>query len=164
MLADRFATTGPTLTTAERAAADRSWTYGHVVVDEAQELSAMAWRSLLRRVPTRSLTIVGDVAQTTATAGARSWAAQLDPVLRSSWRLNELTVNYRTPAEVADTARRVAVAAHLPVSPLTSARDVDDSLVVTSVAAAGFAAAVAETDGEARRRGHGRRRVPGGSR
>ncbi|WP_456847177.1 HelD family protein [Cellulomonas sp. P5_C6] len=134
MLADRFATTGPTLTTAERAAADRSWTYGHVVVDEAQELSAMAWRSLLRRVPTRSLTIVGDVAQTTATAGAHSWAAQLDPVLRSSWRLNELTVNYRTPAEVADTARRVAVAAGLPVSPLTSARDVDDSLVVERTA------------------------------
>ncbi|KQT00923.1 AAA family ATPase [Cellulomonas sp. Leaf395] len=143
MLADRFATTGPTLTTAERAAADRSWTYGHVVVDEAQELSAMAWRSLLRRVPTRSLTIVGDVAQTTATAGARSWAAALDPVLRSSWRLNELTVNYRTPAEVADTARRVAVAARLPVSPLTSARDVDDSLVVTRVD--DFPAAVTET-------------------
>ena len=79
MLADRFATTGPTLTTAERAAADRSWTYGHVVVDEAQELSAMAWRSLLRRVPTRSLTIVGDVAQTTAAAGARSWAAPAGP-------------------------------------------------------------------------------------
>ena len=77
MLADRFATTGPTLTTAERAAADRSWTYGHVVVDEAQELSAMAWRCLLRRVPTRSLTIVGDVAQTTAppvrAAGPASW-------------------------------------------------------------------------------------------
>ncbi|KQY44711.1 AAA family ATPase [Cellulomonas sp. Root137] len=142
MLADRFATTGPTLTTAERAAADRSWTYGHVVVDEAQELSAMAWRSLLRRVPTRSLTIVGDVAQTTATAGARSWAAQLDPVLRSSWRLNELTVNYRTPAEVADTARRVAVAANLPVSALTSAREVDDSLVVERTA--DVVAAVAE--------------------
>ena len=57
------------------------------------------------------MTIVGDVAQTTAPAGARSWAAQLDPVLRTSWRLAELTVNYRTPAEVADTARRVAVAA-----------------------------------------------------
>lgn len=142
MLADRFAVTGPTLTTAERAAADRSWTYGHVVVDEAQELSAMAWRSLLRRVPTRSLTIVGDVAQTTATAGAHSWAAQLDPVLRTSWRLNELTVNYRTPAEVADTARRVAVAAGLPVSPLTSARDVDDSLVVEE--RSDFVAAVVE--------------------
>ncbi|NKY39291.1 AAA family ATPase, partial [Cellulomonas septica] len=120
MLADRFASSGPALTTAERAAADRSWTYGHVVVDEAQELSAMAWRALLRRVPTRSLTIVGDVAQTTAAAGARDWARMLDPVLRSSWRLAELTVNYRTPAVVADTARRVAVAAGLPVSPLTS--------------------------------------------
>ncbi|MBO3084342.1 AAA family ATPase [Cellulomonas sp. zg-ZUI188] len=142
MLADRFAATGPTLTTAERAAADRSWTYGHVVVDEAQELSAMAWRSLLRRVPTRSLTIVGDVAQTTSSAGARSWAAQLDPVLRSSWRLNELTVNYRTPAEIADTARRVAVEANLPVSPLTSARDVEDSLVVER--STDFPAAVTE--------------------
>ena len=145
MLADRFATTGPTLTTAERAAADRSWTYGHVVVDEAQELSAMAWRCLLRRVPTRSLTIVGDVAQTTATAGAHSWASQLDPVLRSSWRLKELTVNYRTPAEVADTARQVAVAARLPVSPLTSAREVPDSLVVESVRADRFPEAVART-------------------
>ena len=40
-----------TRTTAERAAADRTWTYGHVIVDEAQELSAMAWRLLLRRCP-----------------------------------------------------------------------------------------------------------------
>lgn len=143
MLADRFASSGPALTTAERAAADRSWTYGHVVVDEAQELSAMAWRSLLRRVPTRSLTIVGDVAQTTAVAGARNWARMLDPVLRSSWRLAELTVNYRTPAAVADTARRVAVAAGLPVSPLTSARDVDDALVVERVDRDGLATAAA---------------------
>ncbi|MGY4646118.1 DNA helicase IV [Cellulomonas sp. URHB0016] len=143
MLADRFATTGPSLTTAERAAADRSWTYGHVVVDEAQELSAMAWRSLLRRVPTRSLTIVGDVAQTTAAAGARDWGRMLDPVLRSSWRLSELTVNYRTPAAVADAARSVAVAAGLPVSPLTSARVVPDSLVVEQVPADGLAVAAA---------------------
>lgn len=143
MLADRFASSGPALTTAERAAADRSWTYGHVVVDEAQELSAMAWRALLRRVPTRSLTIVGDVAQTTAAAGARDWARMLDPVLRSSWRLAELTVNYRTPAVVADTARRVAVAAGLPVSPLTSARDVPDALVVEPVGADAIASAAA---------------------
>ena len=52
LLADRFADAPVRrLTTAERAAADRTWTYGHVVVDEAQELSAMAWRMLLRRVP-----------------------------------------------------------------------------------------------------------------
>ncbi|OLT46787.1 AAA family ATPase [Cellulosimicrobium sp. CUA-896] len=140
VLAGRFAATGPRLTTAERAAQDRSWTYGHVVVDEAQELSAMAWRMLVRRCPTRSFTIVGDVAQTSSLAGARSWAAALDPVLRDGWRLAELTVNYRTPAAVADTARQVAVHAGLPVSPLTSAREVEGSLrVVPAVAAEGSA-------------------------
>ncbi|MDO8148491.1 AAA family ATPase [Isoptericola sp. b515] len=129
-LAARFAESGPSLTTAERAAADRSWTYGHVVVDEAQELSPMAWHTLVRRVPSRSLTIVGDVAQTSSAAGARSWQKTLGSVLRDGWRLHELTVSYRTPAEVATTAQRVAVAAGLPVSPLTAARDAPDSLVV----------------------------------
>jgi DNA helicase IV len=127
-LASRFESTGPRLTTAERASGDRTWTYGHVVVDEAQELSPMAWRALVRRVPTRSLTIVGDVAQTSSAAGARSWPAALDPVLRDGWRLEELTVSYRTPADVADAAQRMATAAGLPVSPLTAARHVDDSL------------------------------------
>jgi DNA helicase IV len=134
LLADRFASTGPRLTTAERAAADRSWTYGHVVVDEAQELSAMAWRMLVRRVPTRSMTIVGDVAQTTASAGAHRWSDMLDPVLRSAWRLSELTVNYRTPAAVADAAQRVARSVGLPVSALTSAREVPDALTTERVA------------------------------
>ncbi|MBD7920097.1 AAA family ATPase [Cellulomonas sp. Sa3CUA2] len=146
-LAGRFASSGPSLTTAERAAADRSWTYGHVVVDEAQELSAMAWRALLRRVPTRSLTIVGDVAQTSSPAGTHDWAAMLDPLLRGTWRLAELTVNYRTPAVVAAAARRVALAAGLPVSPQTSARDVPDALTcerVTQDALAAAAAAAAD--------------------
>jgi len=139
LLADRFASTGPRLTTAERAAADRTWTYAHVVVDEAQELSPMAWRMLMRRVPTRSMTIVGDVAQTSTQGGAHSWSAMLDPLLRSAWRLTELTVNYRTPSVVAEAAQRVARAANLPVSALTSARDVDDALVVERVAATGLA-------------------------
>src|SRR5262249_53301448 len=52
------------LTPAERAAADRTWAFGHLIVDEAQELSPMAWRTLMRRCPTKSMTIVGDVAQT----------------------------------------------------------------------------------------------------
>jgi DNA helicase IV len=130
VLAERFAETGPRLTTAERAAADRTWTYGHVVVDEAQELSPMAWRSVLRRVPTRSMTIVGDVAQTAAAAGARDWARMLEPLLRGSWDLAELTVNYRTPAEVADAAGAVARAAGLPLGRLTSARSVPGSVHV----------------------------------
>lgn len=128
LLAGRFEASGPVMTTAERAAADRTWTYGHVVVDEAQELSAMAWRMLLRRCPTRSMTIVGDVAQTSTAAGSRSWSETLNPVLRGSWRLAELTVNYRTPTQVAEAAQRMAEAAGLPVSRLTSAREVPDAL------------------------------------
>jgi DNA helicase IV len=99
-----------TRTTAERAAADRTWTYGHVIVDEAQELSAMAWRLLLRRCPTRSMTVVGDVAQTGSLAGASSWAEVLTPHLGPHWRLEELTVNYRTPAEVMAVAAEVLAA------------------------------------------------------
>ena len=62
------------MSVAERAAADRDWRYGHLVVDEAQELSAMDWHVLLRRCPSRSITAVGDLAQRSAAAGAQAWA------------------------------------------------------------------------------------------
>ena len=91
---------GQELTTAERAWADPAWAYGHVIVDEAQELSAMAWRMVMRRIPTRSLTIVGDLAQRGSAAGARSWAEVLDPYVKGRWREERLTVNYRTPVEI----------------------------------------------------------------
>jgi DNA helicase IV len=99
-LADWNRDPGQQLTTAERAWADPSWAYGHVIVDEAQELSAMAWRMVMRRIPTRSMTVVGDVAQRGSAAGARSWAQMLDPYVRGRWREERLTVNYRTPAEI----------------------------------------------------------------
>ena len=102
-------------TTAELAAADRTWAYGHVVVDEAQELSPMQWRLLMRRNPLKSFTIVGDIAQASAAAGASSWAAALEPHVGSAgaqgnWRLEELTVNYRTPAQIAEVAESMALA------------------------------------------------------
>lgn len=87
-------------TLAERAAADREWTYGHVVVDEAQELSEMDWRVLVRRCPNRSMTVVGDLAQRQAEAGVRSWEAVLGPHVGERWVYRRLTVNYRTPAEI----------------------------------------------------------------
>ncbi len=98
------------LTAAERAAGDRTWAFGHVIVDEAQELSQMAWRMLMRRCPARSLTIVGDVAQTGDLAGQPSWHDALDPYLGDRWRLAPLTVNYRTPAEVMAVAADVLTA------------------------------------------------------
>ncbi|QQN77332.1 HelD family protein [Streptomyces sp. XC 2026] len=105
-LADRYAEEDHR-TPAERAAADRTWAFGHIVVDEAQELSAMTWRLLLRRCPARSMTLVGDIAQTSAPGGARSWAHTLDPHLGGRWRITELTVNYRLPAEIAAPAAEV---------------------------------------------------------
>ncbi len=85
---------------AQRAAADRAWAFGHVIVDEAQELSAMAWRLLMRRCPSRSMTVVGDVAQTGDLAGAAGWQTVLEPYVADRWRLEELTISYRTPTEI----------------------------------------------------------------
>ncbi|WP_296664482.1 AAA family ATPase [Demequina sp.] len=119
------------LTVAERARRDRSWTYGHVVVDEAQELSPMAWRMLLRRCPTRSFTIVGDVAQATSVAGTRWWPETMDPLFQASWELRELTISYRIPAAVADAAQAFAKAAALPVSELSAAREIADATAAT---------------------------------
>jgi DNA helicase IV len=98
-LAARHEALGPR-SVAERAAADRAWAFGHVIVDEAQELSQMAWRLLARRCPARSMTIVGDVAQAGSAAAATSWEEALDPLAGDRWRLARLAVNYRTPAEI----------------------------------------------------------------
>jgi DNA helicase IV len=105
-LADRFLERD-TRELVERAAADRNWTYRHVVVDEAQELSEMDWRVLMRRCPGRSFTIVGDLAQRRSAAGARSWDAVLRPYVPGRWVYRSLTVNYRTPAEIMTVAAAV---------------------------------------------------------
>jgi DNA helicase IV len=84
----------------ERAAADRDWTYRHIVVDEAQELSEMDWRVLMRRCPSRSFTVVGDLAQRRSEAGATSWDTMMEPHVPGRWIYRSLSVNYRTPAEI----------------------------------------------------------------
>lgn len=122
MLADRFAESGSALSVADRAVGDRSWAYGHVVVDEAQELSPMAWRALMRRCPSRSMTVVGDPAQTAALAGSSRWGDALNRYAPDRWRLEELTVNYRTPAEIMTVAADVLIHAGVPVRPPRPAR------------------------------------------
>ena len=110
-------------TVAQRAAADRGWTFGHVIVDEAQELSAMVWRMLMRRCPSRSMTLVGDIAQTGDLAGASSWQQVLEPHVGSGWRLRQLTVNYRMPAEIMAVAADVLAGLEPPLDPPRSVRE-----------------------------------------
>ncbi|MGW2951020.1 HelD family protein [Streptomyces eurythermus] len=107
---------------AERAAADRTWAFGHIIVDEAQELSPMAWRLLMRRSPTRSMTLVGDPAQTAEAAGVGSWADILAPYVEDRWEHTRLGVNYRTPAEIMDLAAAVVRAEHPDFEPPGSVR------------------------------------------
>ncbi|MEU4524293.1 UvrD-helicase domain-containing protein [Amycolatopsis sp. NPDC024027] len=91
--------------------------FGHVVVDEAQELSEMDWRMLVRRCPSRSMTVVGDPAQTGSAAGATSWERAPRP-----HRLAELTVGYRTPREIMEAAAKLLAAHHPALRAPTSVR------------------------------------------
>ena len=121
-LARRYTGGGEVRSVADRAESDRAWAFGHVVVDEAQELSSMMWRLLMRRCPSRSFTIVGDVAQTGSAAGTAGWAATLAPHIGERWTLAELTVNYRTPAQIMELATAVREAAGVAGDAPTSAR------------------------------------------
>lgn len=114
---------GERMTAARAAQADRTWAYGHVVVDEAQELSPMQWRLLMRRCPMKSFTIVGDIAQASSAAVSTSWAGALEPFVGERFTLDELTVNYRTPAQISDAAVAVAQAAGLSVSAPRAVRE-----------------------------------------
>ncbi len=93
--------------------------FAHVIVDEAQELTDAQWGMLLRRCPSRSVTVVGDRAQ--ARAGfSESWRERLERVGFDRIAQASLTYNYRTPAEVMDAAgpviRAVLPDANVPVS------------------------------------------------
>ncbi|MEE8725038.1 MAG: AAA family ATPase [Bifidobacterium crudilactis] len=128
MLLDQMQSDDPELLS-QRAASDRAWTYGHVVVDEAQELTAMDWRMLIRRCPSRSFTIVGDVAQTSSLGGSRSWERTMDRLFgNDGWDLNELTINYRNPREVSDLASSFAQSEGLYISTVNAVRELPQSV------------------------------------
>ncbi|WP_405393327.1 AAA family ATPase [Streptomyces sp. NBC_01102] len=132
---------------AERAAADRTWAFGHIIVDEAQELSPMAWRLLMRRSPTRSLTLVGDPAQTSEEAGIGSWERILEPYVGDRYEHVRLGVNYRTPAEIMDLAAKVVRADDPSFEPPGSVRSTGE-VPWTRDAGADLAGAVARAVAE----------------
>ena len=80
--------------------------FSHIVVDEAQELTDAEWSMILRRCPTRSLTLVGDRAQARRPF-TETWAQRLERAGLPEPRVSTLTINYRTPREVMDEAEQV---------------------------------------------------------
>jgi len=128
-------------------------TYGHVVVDEAQDLSAMELRMLARRAEAGSMTILGDLAQATVPQACRSWAAALTVIVDQLGELSgsgdtnpvteaELTVGYRVPATILDVANRLLPEAAPGVTPARSVRDGGDPPLLLDVAPGDLTASV----------------------
>src|SRR4051794_11595393 len=108
--------------------------YGHVVVDEAQDLSPMQCRAIARRLAAGSLTVLGDLAQATGPWSSDDWARTLEDLGRPGTVVRPLTRGYRVPGEVLDYANRLlpAIAPGLP--PATAVRREPGSLSVRPVA------------------------------
>jgi len=122
----------------------RSRTYGHILADEAQDLSPMQLRMLARRCPAGSMTLVGDLGQASGPWAPASWDDVLAHLpMRRRPSSTELSVNYRTPSEVMDLAARVLAAATPGLSPPASVRSAGLAPLFTRVEAGRLAEAVA---------------------
>ncbi|MDP1793204.1 MAG: AAA family ATPase, partial [Acidimicrobiales bacterium] len=117
-------------------------TWGHVLVDEAQELTHMQWRMLTRRCPTRSFTIVGDLNQSGGASDVGSWEAVGCAIDRErAAHVLTLEVNYRTPEEIMEVANALLRAQGEVVNPPRSVRAAGERPV--AIAADSFERALA---------------------
>jgi DNA helicase IV len=134
---------------------DEIRTYGHIVVDEAQDLSPMQLRMLERRSLNGSMTVVGDIAQATGVWAHQDWDDILEhlPKRRPGQRA-ELSIGYRIPAPTMDLAAKVLKVAAPNLQPPDSVRKQGDEpriIAVDPSAAAGeLAARVAQAAVEER--------------
>jgi hypothetical protein len=130
----------------------RTRTYGHILADEAQDLSPMELRMLARRCPAGSMTLVGDLGQASGPWAPTTWDDVLNhlPIRRPPVRA-ELSVNYRTPSEVMELAARVLAAATPGLAPPASVRSAGLHPLVTRSRHGGLAGAVATTAEEEHR-------------
>ncbi|MGA5732027.1 HelD family protein [Streptomyces seoulensis] len=107
-------------------------TYGHVVVDEAQELTAMQWRMIVRRCPARAMTLVGDFAQAGPVATACDWKEALSPHVGPRFKLYNLTVSYRTTQEILESVRDLLARIAPDQKPTRSLRSGESPRTVTA--------------------------------
>lgn len=102
------------------------FTYGHVVVDEAQDHSAVALRVIGRRSPAGSCTLVGDVAQSTSPAGQERWDDVFAHLARDGRSIEgtvaDLTIGYRVPEPILDVANRLLPLTGVDATPSRSVR------------------------------------------
>ncbi|MGC3005283.1 AAA family ATPase, partial [Streptomyces sp. G35A] len=96
--------------------------YGHVVVDEAQDLSPMECRAIARRAAFGSLTVLGDLAQGTTPWAARSWPEVLRHLGKPDAPVVALTTGYRVPRAVVALANRLLARLDVDVPPARSLR------------------------------------------
>ena len=119
-------------------------TYGHIVIDEAQDLSPMQLRVLDRRSLNGSMTIVGDIAQSTGAWAHDDWDQVLEHLpSRRPPRRAELTVGYRVPGPIMDLAARVLRVAAPQLQPPTSIRHTGEEPIVTACTSEDLNAAIA---------------------
>ena len=111
----------------------RTASLGHVVLDEAQDLSPMQYRAVGRRCSTGSATILGDLAQGTTPWATASWPEALHHLGKSEAHIEELTKGFRVPEEVIAYASRLLPAIAPGLAPATSVRDAPGSLTVRLV-------------------------------
>lgn len=104
----------------------------------------MMWRLLLRRCPTKSFTVVGDISQATGAAASTSWHDALAPHVGERWQRRDLTINYRTPEQVMDAACSMLRAAGHEIDPPRSVREGEPPLETSAGSLAEVADLVAD--------------------
>ncbi|MEW1635127.1 AAA family ATPase [Streptomyces sp. NPDC093801] len=121
---------------------ERTHSLGHVVVDEAQDLSPMQYRAVGRRCTTGSATVLGDLAQGTTPWATRSWAEALAHLGKPEAVLEELTAGFRVPREVIAYASRLLPEISPGLAAVSSVRETPGSLTVSPSSPDGLVADV----------------------
>jgi len=132
------------------------FTYGHVVVDESQDHSAVALRCIGRRSPAGSMTVLGDLAQSTTPAGQRDWAEALRWLVpgEGAAQVAHLTIGYRVPGPILDMANRLLPFTAVAAEASTSVRTVGERPSFRLAPADALASTVAEEVRAVRHRHH----------